>query len=158
MPGTTGRQAERGHRKGRTAWPGRVGGVLAAGAAAALALPAGTALASVPPCAPQPYSRTDLVSSNPKLTPTADPSTVDPWGVAEFPQGPLWVSNEGRGNTTLYGGADPGDPHQKLNPVPLVVTRDGVELDGPGTNYQGNAATAEGNLAWSSPLWATRGR
>lgn len=32
MPGTTGRHAERGHRKGRTARPGRVGGVLAAGA------------------------------------------------------------------------------------------------------------------------------
>ena len=134
MPGTTGRQAERGHRKGRTAWPGRVGGVLAAGAAAALALPAGTALASVPPGAPQPYSRTDLVSSNPKLTPTADPSTVDPWGVAEFPQGPLWVSNEGRGNTTLYGGADPGDPHQKLNPVPLVVSIPGGHPTGQAFN------------------------
>lgn len=31
-----------------------------------------------------------------------------------------------------------------------------IELDGPGTNYRGNAATAEGNLAWSSPLWAVR--
>ena len=65
MPGPTGRHAERGHRKGRTARPGRVGGVLAAGAAAALALPAGTGLASVHPGASrQPYSRTDLVSSN----------------------------------------------------------------------------------------------
>jgi hypothetical protein len=93
---------------------------VAAGAAEGFAVLSG--LASVPSGAPKPYSRTDLVSSNPKLTPTADPSTVDPWGVSEFPQGPLWVSNEGRGNTTLYGGADPGDPHQKLNPVPLVVS------------------------------------
>ncbi len=31
-----------------------------------------------------------------------------------------------------------------------------LELEGPGTNYRGNAATAEGNLAWSSPLWAVR--
>jgi hypothetical protein len=31
-----------------------------------------------------------------------------------------------------------------------------VELDGPGANYRGNMASAEGNLAWSSPLWAVR--
>lgn len=29
-----------------------------------------------------------------------------------------------------------------------------LELAGPGSNYRGNVATAEGNLAWSSPLWA----
>ncbi|MGH8021091.1 MAG: DUF3604 domain-containing protein, partial [Opitutaceae bacterium] len=32
-----------------------------------------------------------------------------------------------------------------------------IELEGAGTNYRGNVASAEGNLAWSSPLWAIAG-
>jgi hypothetical protein len=80
--------------------------VLAATAAAALALPAGTGLAATHPhprSHPRTfadYNRTDLVSGNPHLTPTADQNTVNPWGVSELLHGPLWVSNEGHANTT----------------------------------------------------------
>ena len=110
----------------------RVSGVLATGAVAALALPAGTSLASAHPHAFSPYTRTDLVSDNPRLTPTADPNTINPWGVSEFPHGPLWVSNEGHANTTLYSGAD--STSAKLNPVGLVVSIPGGHPTGQAFN------------------------
>jgi uncharacterized protein (TIGR03118 family) len=110
----------------------RASGVLAAGAAATLALPAGTGLASAHPGITFAFARTDLVSDNPRLTPTADPNTVNPWGVSEFPHGPLWVSNEGHANTTLYSGADKSSP--KLNPVGLVVSIPGGRPTGQAFN------------------------
>ncbi len=121
----------------------RVSGVLAATAAASLALPAGTGLAATRPHShphvAADYNRTDLVSDNPHLTPTGDPNTVNPWGVSELPHGPLWVSNEGRANTTLYTGADSGT--QKLNPVGLVVSIPGGHPTGQAFNTTAAASS-----------------
>jgi uncharacterized protein (TIGR03118 family) len=109
-----------------------VSGVLAAGAAAALVLPAGTGLAASDPHQTNVFIRTDLASDNPRLTPTVDPNIINPWGVSEFPHGPLWVSNEGHANTTLYSGAD--STSAKLNPVGLVVSVPGGRPTGQAFN------------------------
>jgi uncharacterized protein (TIGR03118 family) len=151
----------RGTRGTRTAgarlW--RVSGVLAAGAAAALALPAGTGLASAHPGITFAFARTDLVSDNPRLTPTVDPNVINPWGVSEFPHGPLWVSNEGHANTTLYSGAD--STSAKLNPVGLVVSIPGGRPTGQAFNTTstgptpGFAVTDGKNTASARFLFAT---
>jgi uncharacterized protein (TIGR03118 family) len=133
MPRTT-------ERRTRGSRAGRITGVLAAGAAAALALPAGAGLASTHPhTRANQFVRTDLVSDNPQLTPTADPNVINPWGVSEFPHGPLWVSNEGHANTTLYSGAD--GTSATLNRVPLVVSIPGGRPTGQAFNTTVTTAT-----------------
>jgi len=91
--------------------------VLAVGASATLAvLPATPGLAAAK--AATPYAQTNLVSDIPGVARITDPNLVNPWGVSEFPKGPLWVSDNGTNVSTLYTGAINGSP---LTPVPLVV-------------------------------------
>ena len=143
MPRTTGWPTEDGtrgsKRRGTGAYARRASGVLAAGAAAALVLPAGTGLAATDPHQTNVFVRTDLASGNPRLTPTVDPNIINPWGVSEFPHGPLWVSNEGHANTTLYSGAD--NTSAKLNPVGLVVSIPGGRPTGQAFNTTSTGAT-----------------
>jgi uncharacterized protein (TIGR03118 family) len=113
--------------------------VLAAGAAVALALPAGTGLAATDPHATNVFIRIDQASDNPRLTPTVDPNIINPWGVSEFPHGPLWVSNNGHANTTLYSGAD--NTSHNLNPVGLVVSIPGGRPTGQAFNATSITAT-----------------
>jgi uncharacterized protein (TIGR03118 family) len=54
------------------------------------------------------YKQTNLVSdksgaTNP-VAPNIDPTLLNPWGVAFFPGGPFWVSDNGAGVSTLYDG------------------------------------------------------
>src|SRR6266566_4365653 len=56
------------------------------------------------------FTQTNLVadsSDTPGATPTTtiDPNLINPWGVAESPTGPFWVSDNGTGVTTIYNGA-----------------------------------------------------
>jgi uncharacterized protein (TIGR03118 family) len=51
------------------------------------------------------YVRIDLVSNLPNAAPTTDPSLQNAWGVASAPGGPLWVSDNNDGLSTLYDGA-----------------------------------------------------
>jgi uncharacterized protein (TIGR03118 family) len=62
------------------------------------------------------YLKTNLVSdkNSAAMAPTNDPSLVNPWGVAFFPGGPFWVSDNGTGLSTLYDGMG--------NKIPLTVT------------------------------------
>ncbi len=109
-----GPSAQRSHTPGRRLWGA---GVLAVGASAALAvLPATPGLAAAK--AATPYTQTNLVSDIPGVARITDPNLVNPWGVSEFPKGPLWVSDNGTDVSTLYTGAIGGSP---LTPVPLVV-------------------------------------
>jgi uncharacterized protein (TIGR03118 family) len=50
------------------------------------------------------YVRTDLVSNTQNLVQPADPSLQNAWGVANAPGGPLWVSDNNSGLSTLYDG------------------------------------------------------
>ena len=54
------------------------------------------------------YKQTNLVSDKAAATnpvaPNIDPNLLNPWGVAFFPGGPFWVSDNGAGVSTLYNG------------------------------------------------------
>jgi len=64
------------------------------------------------------YRQTNLVSDLPKIAKFQDPNLVNPWGLSHGPATPWWVSDNGKGVSTLYKGD--GTPF----PVgsPLVVT------------------------------------
>lgn len=64
------------------------------------------------------YVQHNLVSDIPSFADITDPSLVNPWGVSFSATSPFWVSNNGKGNTTLYNfGASSG-----ITITPLVVT------------------------------------
>jgi uncharacterized protein (TIGR03118 family) len=50
------------------------------------------------------YIRTDLVSNTQVLSHAPDPDLQNAWGVANSPGGPLWVSDNNDGLSTLYDG------------------------------------------------------
>jgi uncharacterized protein (TIGR03118 family) len=94
----------------------RRAGLLTAGVSAALALlPAASGIAVSPAT---PYTQTNLVSDIPGVARITDPNLVNPWGVAEFPGGPLWVADNNANVATLYAGDLGGSA---LTPVSLVV-------------------------------------
>ena len=89
---------------------GTIGSMAAGGGSASAA---GLALA---------VAQTNLVSDQPGVAAVTDPSLVNPWGMS-FGTGatpsPVWVSNNGSDNTTLYRGATTPPTAAK---VPLTVT------------------------------------
>ena len=62
------------------------------------------------------YLQTNLVSDKPAAAAAAhtDSNLVNPWGVAFFPGGPFWISDNGTGVSTLYDGTG--------TTIPLTVT------------------------------------
>jgi uncharacterized protein (TIGR03118 family) len=56
------------------------------------------------------FTQTNLVADSSNTpgatsTTTIDPNLINPWGVADSPTGPFWVSDNGTGVTTIYDGA-----------------------------------------------------
>jgi uncharacterized protein (TIGR03118 family) len=64
------------------------------------------------------YVRTDLVSNLQKLVQPADPNLQNSWGVANAPGGPLWVSDNNDGLSTLYDGNGVKIPLTVTIPLP----------------------------------------
>jgi uncharacterized protein (TIGR03118 family) len=60
------------------------------------------------------YVQHNLVSDIPGLADVTDPNLIDPWGISISAASPFWVSNAGKGNSTLYNGAG--------TIAPIVVT------------------------------------
>jgi uncharacterized protein (TIGR03118 family) len=52
------------------------------------------------------YVQHNLVSDVPGLADVTDPNLVDPWGMSFSATSPFWVSNHGKGNTTIYSFAN----------------------------------------------------
>jgi uncharacterized protein (TIGR03118 family) len=77
--------------------------LLLAAATGVLALVTGSALVADPDDATA-YIRTDLVSNTRNLAQPMDPNLQNAWGVANAPGGPLWVSDNNDGLSTLYDG------------------------------------------------------
>src|ERR1051326_1890666 len=70
---------------------------LAAGALAAFML------AAAPQAAAQPtFTVTNLVSNQQGQAQNFDPDLVNAWGISHAPGGPVWVSDNGTGKSTLY--------------------------------------------------------
>jgi uncharacterized protein (TIGR03118 family) len=113
------------------------------------------------------YLQTNLVSDEISLAPkTVDPKLVNPWGVAFFPGGPFWISDNAAspdGVSTLYDGV--GDNLSAA--VPLTVTipteqgDNGQGAPGPsGMVWNGNpmafpVGTTVQNTAAALFIWAT---
>ncbi len=51
------------------------------------------------------YIQHNLVSDVAGQADVTDPNLVNPWGVSFSATGPFWVSNQGKGNSTLYNGS-----------------------------------------------------
>ena len=77
----------------------------------------------------------DLGSQNPTLP---DASLKNPWGIAFFPGGPFWISDNATGVSTLYSGAGAK--------IPLTVTIP------PPSNAPGNTASPTGIVWNGNPL------
>ena len=73
------------------------------------------------------YRQTNLVSDIPGVARKTDPNLINPWGMSEFPNGPLWVSDNGSNVATIYTGDRAGSP---LMAQPLVVKISGGAPDG----------------------------
>jgi uncharacterized protein (TIGR03118 family) len=134
----------RGHgRRGR-----RIGlaGLTAVGACTALtALTAAPGYAAATPPPAHRFTVTNLVSDIPSMAATTDPNLVNPWGASELPSGPLWVSDQGTGVSTLYTGDVGGSA---LTAVPLVVT---IPSGGPtGQVFNGNFMTTPADFPVSA--------
>ncbi len=64
------------------------------------------------------FLETDLVSNQPGVAAVTDPNLVNAWGLAESPSSPLWVSDNGTDESTLYSGDVGGSP---VSVAPLRV-------------------------------------
>jgi uncharacterized protein (TIGR03118 family) len=51
------------------------------------------------------YVQHNLISNVPGLADVTDPNLIDPWGMSFSASSPFWVSNHGKGNTTVYSNA-----------------------------------------------------
>ncbi|MGA3189999.1 MAG: TIGR03118 family protein [Bryobacteraceae bacterium] len=64
------------------------------------------------------YVQHNLISDIPGMADLTDPNLIDPWGLSFSTTSPFWVSNHGKGNTTLYNDASSAG----ITITPLVVT------------------------------------
>ena len=51
-----------------------------------------------------PFVQTNLSSNIPGLAANTDPNLINPWGISFSGTSPIWVSDQGAGVATLYGG------------------------------------------------------
>ena len=66
------------------------------------------------------YKQTNLTSDTAGVASNVDPSLVNPWGIAYFPNNPFWIADNNSGFTTLYNatGMNAGSfavPHSAAN-------------------------------------------
>jgi uncharacterized protein (TIGR03118 family) len=71
------------------------------------------------------YIQHNLVSDVAGQADVTDPNLVNPWGVSFSATGPFWVSNQGKGNSTVYNGSGTISP--------LVAVVPAASGSGPGT-------------------------
>ena len=82
------------------------------------------------------YQQTNLVSDGAVTAKTPDKNLQNPWGIAAFPGGPFWISDNKTGVSTLYTGQGAI--------VPLTV-----KIPGPKNPPAGFTAAAPTGLVWN---------
>ncbi len=111
------------------------------------------------------YHVLDLVADQPGRAKFTDPNLVNPWGVAFFPGGAFWVSDNGNGLSTLYTGKGdiipavftvpaPSGQSTPASPTGIVINVTGGFLV-PGTQIPAAFifATEDGTIsAWAGGL------
>jgi uncharacterized protein (TIGR03118 family) len=87
----------------------------------------------------QHYTQINLVANTSGVAPVTDPNLVNPWGLSRTSSSPWWISDNGKGLSTLYNGAG------VINP--LVVT---IPKSDPNSKVF-PTGTPTGTIANSSP-------
>ena len=100
----------------RLGWIGAVASLAAAAFVGLYPLPAGAHGSGTT------FQQVNLVSDQKDVAALTDPDLVNPWGMSHGPNTPVWVSNNGSDNTTLYRTDTPGSP----------VTKQGLVVSIPG--------------------------
>lgn len=106
------------------------------------------------------YVQTNLVSDGSVPAATIDANLVNPWGMSFSPTGPLWISDNGAGVTTIYDGA--GQPVSVAGHAAIAIppppgqdppsAPTGQVFNGTGAGFE---ITANGATAPSVFLFAT---
>jgi uncharacterized protein (TIGR03118 family) len=73
--------------------------------------------------------QTNLVSDLPGAAAILDPNLVNPWGIAESPGSPFWISDNGAGLSTLYQVPGAGNTLVSINPLVVSIPTP-IGLDG----------------------------
>ncbi|MGE5493481.1 MAG: TIGR03118 family protein [Actinomycetota bacterium] len=68
------------------------------------------------------YIQENLVSDLPGVAATTDPNLQNPWGISSSPTGPLWVSDNGTGVSTIYDTTGTKQPLTVTIPPPAGGT------------------------------------
>jgi hypothetical protein len=53
----------------------------------------------------QHYTKVNLVANTSGIAPVTDGNLVNPWGISRTSGSPWWISDNGKGLSTLYNGA-----------------------------------------------------
>lgn len=117
------------------------------------------------------YVQHNLISNVPGLADVTDPNLIDPWGMSFSSGSPFWVSNHGKGNTTVYSDASSAGitvastvvtiPSGAAGPTPSVPTGQVQNSTGGFLLANGKAAsfifcTEDGTVsAWNGGTAAT---
>lgn len=99
---------------------------------------------------------TNLVSNGAVPAATIDPNLVNPWGIARSPTGPIWISDNGTGLSTLYNGAGTKIPLTVTVPPPAgsagPSAPTGIVFNGNSGNFQ---VTSGGKTGTSAFIFST---
>jgi hypothetical protein len=68
------------------------------------------------------FTATDLVGSDPSVSAAqTDPNLINPWGLAESPTSPFWISDNGAGLTGIYKATSSGVTVNAIPPITIAV-------------------------------------
>jgi uncharacterized protein (TIGR03118 family) len=68
------------------------------------------------------FTVTNLVGSDPSVSAVqTDPNLINPWGLAESPTGPFWISDNGTGLTSIYSVGSSGVTVNAIPPITIAV-------------------------------------
>lgn len=96
----------------------------------------------------QQYQQTNLVSNtNQQGVITVDPNLINPWGIARSSTGPWWVSDEGKGVSTIYNGSG-----QHAPPVLVTIPSAGQAAAGSPTGIVFNGSS-DFDVESGKPQW-----
>jgi uncharacterized protein (TIGR03118 family) len=90
---------------------------------------------------------TNLLSDGTVAAPNVNPNLQNPWGIAASPTGPIWISDNGTGNTSIVK----GDGTQALPDIGVPGAPTGIVFNG----TDGFRVSSSGNSAPSLFLFAT---
>jgi len=110
------------------------------------------------------FKQTNLVSNVPGMAQFTDPDLVNPWGISASSTSPMWVSDNGAGVTTLYGGGGVKVPLTVTippagnSPAGTLGTPTGTVFNGSAAAFRGDRfifATEDGAIAGWQPAYGT---